>query len=147
MNYKQRLQFYFLINESPKNHWHCSNELLFENETHHDITIKGDEDNPSSINDAVRQVLDMLTKTPNVIFFSVRSSWVEQTWYLYFKKFKYYLILWNDLLKTGGPNQCSVDRIHDPVELKTMNEHKFNYYFQSCFNPLYNWSLEFESTT
>ena len=41
------------------------NELSFENETHDEITIEGDDENFPSVNDAARETLDTPTETPN----------------------------------------------------------------------------------
>ena len=60
------------------------------------------------------------------------------------------------MLKIVRPNQCSVYRIHNPIELKLLtrlrvglshlNKHRFNHNFQSCINPLCSCNLEIEST-
>ena len=70
-------------------------------------------------------------------------------------KCKFYSVFENTLLKLGGPNQCAICSISNPVGLKLLtylrlglshlNEHRLNYNFQNCISPSFSCSLEIES--
>ena len=72
-------------------------------------------------------------------------------------KSKSYAVFRNTLLKLGRPNQCATYSINNPVGLKLfthlrlglshLNEHRFNYNFPNCINPLCSCSREIESNS